>query len=93
MNKAGFAIVGAAALALGACNNSNPDTVNNVEVNSNMTVNDTAVNDQAGAANAEAEALGNEANELQTEATANNAANNAANSVTSDNSAAEVNAM
>ena len=65
MKKLGFLLVGAAALALGACGSKDSDTLNeseaqNIEANS---LNDLAAN----AANAELEALGNQQQQLDAE--------------------------
>ena len=77
MKKLSFAIVGAAALALAACNNSSQDAVgDNADLNA-ATADD--LNGLAGdAANdAEAEALGNQAAQLNAEAEAAAAENTA----------------
>ena len=67
MKKLVFAITGAAALALAACNSENQDTVNNAEMNQpsaddlNQMANDAAMD----AANAEAAALGAQQEQLE----------------------------
>jgi hypothetical protein len=75
MKRFAFAVSVPAALALAACSGSNQDQVNNVEMNQPATdlnaLSDAAAND---AANAEADALGNQ--ELQREdETADNTVN------------------
>ena len=63
-----FALTGAAALALAACSSGNEDTVDNAEMNQPAAdlngLADDAAND---AANAEAEALGNQQEQLEQE--------------------------
>ncbi|RST30919.1 hypothetical protein HMF7854_08745 [Sphingomonas ginkgonis] len=98
MKKVAFALLATGALGLAACNNNNPDQVSgNVETNSAMTVNDTSVNEQVEAVNAEAEALGNQAAELNqvasNSAAANGSDNVAENVTNSDSNARDVNAM
>ena len=85
MKKLGFLLVGAAALALGACGSKDSDTLNeseaqNIEANS---LNDLAAN----AANAELEALGNQQQQLEAE---NNAAEVAAEPADNATSPSEV---
>ena len=59
MKKLGFAITGAAALALAACSGNNDDAVNNAELNQPAADDLNALADDA-AANAENAALGTE---------------------------------
>lgn len=68
MNKFGFALVGAASLALAGCGGNNDDALNNVE-NADAAANLDALSNQA-ANDAEAEALGNQAAQLQNEGAA-----------------------
>ena len=73
MNKFGFALVGAASLAIAACSSNNNDALNNVE-NADSTANlDMLANSAAN--DAEAEALGNQAAQLNQEGTANDELN------------------
>lgn len=65
MNRFGFALVGAASLVLAGCGSKNDDSLNNAEAY-NMSGNlDELANDAAN--DAEAEALGNQAQQLQQE--------------------------
>jgi hypothetical protein len=68
MNKFGFALVGAASLALAGCSGSNDDALNNVE-NTDASANLDALANAA-AVDAEAEALGNQAAQLNQESNA-----------------------
>ena len=72
MTKFGFALVGAASLALAGCGSSNEDSLANVDLNADANNLDALANNAADVA-AEAEALGNQAQQLEQEAT-NNAA-------------------
>lgn len=65
MKKLGFAVIGAAALALVACGKSNEDQLNESEAHNveASTLNDLAAN----AANAEVEALGTQQQQLEAE--------------------------
>ena len=65
MNRYGFALVGAASLALAGCGGSNDDALNNVENMDAVTNLDAQANDAA----AEAEALGNQQQQLEQENT------------------------
>ena len=67
MKKLGFALVGAASLALAGCGGSNQDSLNNVDLNANAGNLDALANDAANVA-AEAEALGNQAQQLEQDA-------------------------
>ena len=68
MKKLGFLLVGTAALALVACGRNEADTLNEAEA---QNVEAEALNDlAANAANAEMEALGNQAQQLEAENTA-----------------------
>ena len=68
MKKLGFLLVGTAALALAACGRNEADTLNEAEAQNYEAeaLNDLAAN----AANAELEALGNQAQQLEAENTA-----------------------
>jgi len=72
MKKLVFALTGVAALTLAACSSNNQDQVNNVEMNqpaSDLNALSTeAAND---AANAEADALGNQVNQLENQSADN----------------------
>jgi len=72
-----FALTGAAALALGACSSNNEDAVNNAEMNQPASDLNALSNDAANdAANAEAEALGAQQQQLEQEnAVADNTVN------------------
>ena len=72
MKKIVFALVGAASLALAGCGGSNEDTLTNVDMNADAGALDALANNAADVA-AEAEALGNQAQQLE-EAPANNSA-------------------
>jgi hypothetical protein len=65
MNKLGFAVVGALSLVLAACGRNEADTLNEAEAQNYEAeaLNDLAAN----AANAELEALGNQAQQLEAE--------------------------
>ena len=65
MNKLGFAVVGALSLVLAACGRNDADTLNEAEAQNyeSQALNDLAAN----AANAELEALGNQAQQLEAE--------------------------
>ena len=78
MKKFAFALVGVAALGLAACNSSNQDAVNNAELNqpSADELNQQSMDAANDAANAEAAALGNQQNQLESE---NAAADNVTN--------------
>lgn len=65
MNKYGLALVGAAALALAGCGSNTDDTLNNVENTDAASNLDALANDAANSA--EAEALGNQLQELEQE--------------------------
>lgn len=68
MKKLGFLLVGTAALALAACGSNEADTLNETEV---QNMESEALNNLAAeAANAEIEALGNQAQQLEAENTA-----------------------
>jgi hypothetical protein len=69
MKKLAFAIVGTAALSLGACSGSNQDTVQNAELNQPSADQLNELSNQAAmdAANAEAAALGNQQQQLNEE--------------------------
>jgi hypothetical protein len=69
MKRLAFVVGGAAALALGGCNNSNQDAVNNAELNQPSAEDLNALSNQAAmdAANAEAASLANQQNELNEE--------------------------
>ena len=68
MKKFGFLLIGSAALALAACGRNEADTLNEAEA---QNVEAEALNDlAANAANAEMEALGNQAQQLEAENTA-----------------------
>ena len=84
MNKFGFALVGAASLALAACGGAIDDNLNNVDTyGTNEDLNALATD----AANeAEAEALGNQADQLNQESNA--AADNAVDTTDSDENVA-----
>ena len=70
-----FAMIGAAALAVSACSSGNQDQVDENAVNADTTNLDALANDAAN--DAEAEALGNQADQLANEANAlDNAADN-----------------
>jgi hypothetical protein len=72
MKKLGFALVGAASLVIVACSDNNADSLNNVDLNANAGNLDALSNEAAN--DAEAEALGNQAQQLEQEAnTLNNA--------------------
>jgi hypothetical protein len=66
MKKFSFALVGAASLALGGCGSSNQDSLNNVDLNASAGNLDALANEAAN--DAEAEALGNQAQQLEQEA-------------------------
>ena len=66
MKKLGFALVGAASLAIAACSDNNADSLNNVDLNANAGSLDALSNEAAN--DAEAEALGNQAQQLEQEA-------------------------
>lgn len=68
MKKFGFALVGAASLALAGCGGNNDDALNNVE-NMDAAANLDALSNEA-ANDAEAEALGNQAAQLNQEGNA-----------------------
>lgn len=68
MNKFGFALVGAASLALAGCSGNNDDALNNAE-NADAAANLDALANAA-ANDAEAEALGNQAAQLNQESNA-----------------------
>lgn len=72
MKKLVFALTGVAALALAACSSNDQDQVNNVEMNQPAsdlnTLSTEAAND---AANAEADALGNQVNQLENQSADN----------------------
>lgn len=74
MKKFGFALVGAAALVLAGCNSSNDDSLSNVDANADAG-NLNALADNAAGVAAEAEALGNQAQQLEQQATNNTATN------------------
>ena len=78
MKKFAFALVGVAALGLAACNSSNQDAVNNAELNQPTAdeLNQQSMDAANDAANAEAAALGNQQNQLESE---NAAADNVTN--------------
>jgi hypothetical protein len=78
MKRLAFVIAGAAALALGACNNGNQDAVNNADLNQPSAEELNALSNQAAmdAANEEAARLAKQQNELNEE---NAAAQQAAN--------------
>ena len=68
MKKLGFLLVGTAALALAACGSNEADTLNETEA---QNMESEALNNLAAeAANAEIEALGNQAQQLEAENTA-----------------------
>lgn len=68
MKKLGFLLVGTASLALAACGSNEADTLNEAEV---QNLESEALNNLAAdAANAELEALGNQAQQLEAENTA-----------------------
>ena len=68
MKKLGFLLVGSAALALAACGSNEADTLNETEA---QNMESEALNNLAAeAANAEIEALGNQAQQLEAENTA-----------------------
>ena len=67
MKKLGFLLVGTASLALAACGSNEADTINEAEA-ANMGAE--ALNDLAGAAANEVEALGNQQQQLEAENTA-----------------------
>ena len=68
MKKLGFLLVGTVALALAACGRNEADTLNETEV---QNMESEALNNLAAqAANAEIEALGNQAQQLEAENTA-----------------------
>ena len=69
MKKLMFAAIGGVALMTGACNSGNEDQVNNVEMNQPATDLNALVNDAAN--NAEADALGNQQQQLEQENAAN----------------------
>jgi len=63
-----LALAGTAAVALAACNNSNQDQVNNAELNQPAPeLNQLSTDAANDAANAEAAALGNQQNQLESE--------------------------
>ena len=69
MKKLGFLLVGSAALALAACGSNEADTLNETEA---QNMESEALNNLAAeAANAEMEALGNQAQQLEAENTTN----------------------
>lgn len=72
MKYFGFALVGAASLALAGCNSSNEDSLSNVDTNAD-TGNLNELADNAAGVAAEAEALGNQAQQLEQQATNNTA--------------------
>lgn len=74
MKKFVFALVGTAALLTAACNRGNEDQVNNAEMNQPSAELNALANDAAN--NAEADALGNQLNQLNQE---NAAADNTTN--------------
>jgi hypothetical protein len=80
MKKFGFALVGAASLALAACSSSDEDSLTNVDLNADAGNLDALAHNAADVA-AEAEALGNQAQQLEQEAT-NNAATDELNAST-----------
>ncbi len=84
MKKLGFALVGAASLALAGCGGKNNDSLNNVENIDTASNLDALSNDAAN--DAEAEALGNQQQQLQQESNATTDELNA-----SGNSSAEEN--
>jgi len=67
MKKFGFALVGAASLALAGCSGSNEDSLTNVDLNAEGGDLNALANNAADVA-AEAEALGNQAQQLEQEA-------------------------
>ncbi len=90
MRKLGFALVGAAALALAACGGQSEDTLDeNIGQNADLQASElNALADNA-ALEAETEALGNQAQQLDAEPVANNAATNATDGVTTEPSDVE----
>ena len=72
MKNFGFALVGAASLALAGCNSSTEDSLSNVDTKVDTgSLNELA--DNAAGVAAEAEALGNQAQQLEQQATNNTA--------------------
>jgi predicted component of type VI protein secretion system len=69
MKKLGFALVGAASLALAGCSGNNQDSLNNVDLNANAGGDLNALANDAANVAAEAEALGNQAQQLEQDAT------------------------
>jgi len=67
MKKLVFALTGVAAFALAGCNSNNQDQVNNAEMNQPATDLNSLSSEAANAANNEADALGNQENQLQNE--------------------------
>lgn len=75
MKRLAFAVAGIASLALAACSGNNQDQVNNVEMNQPEADLNALSSDAANdAANAEADALGNQQDQLENE-TADNTLN------------------
>ena len=70
MKKLTFALIGTVALMTGACSGGNEDQVNNAEINQPATDLNALVNDAANNA-AEADALGNQQQQLEQENAAN----------------------
>jgi predicted component of type VI protein secretion system len=68
MKKFGLALVGAASLALAGCSGNNQDSLNNVDLNANAGGDLNALANDAANVAAEAEALGNQAQQLEQEA-------------------------
>ncbi len=73
MKKLMFVAIGGVALMTGACNRGNEDQVNNAEINQPATDLNALANDAAN--NAEADALGNQQQQLEQENAANSSDN------------------
>jgi hypothetical protein len=76
MKRLAFAVTGAAALTLSACSGNNQDAVNNAELNQpGAELNDLSSDAANDAANAEAAALGNQQQQIEENAAADDTAN------------------
>ena len=75
MKRLTFAFAGTAALLVAACSGNNQDQVNNVEMNQAGTEDLNALANDAATNNAEAQALGNQQDQLNQETTSDNTVN------------------
>jgi hypothetical protein len=91
MNKLGFALVGAASLALAGCGGNTDDSLNNADAYNTTGNLDALANDAANTA--EAEALGNQQQQLEDEGAGNNAAADELNATDTDDTDENVSGM